>query len=85
MKTFLRGLYISISICAGLFALVAVGYGTVGLAVAVTSKGGGFVGEEDFYRSALLLISLAALVMGALSGAGSYVFWRLWRGRAVQR
>jgi hypothetical protein len=81
MEALPRVILILVLISTGLFAVVAVGYGVFGVFLALSSKGGGFVGEEGFYASALFFVSLIALAVGAVAGIVSYVCWALWSRR----
>lgn len=62
---------------SGLFAVAAVGFGVMGVILALSSDGGGFVGEKGFYASALFLVSLGVIAIGAVSGIAAYVCWAL--------
>lgn len=81
MKKFLTVILVLVAVITGLYAVFGLGYGIFGTILALTSTGGGFVGEEDFYRSALLLVSLVMLLTGGLAGVISYVCWTRYRRR----
>ena len=78
MKGFFRLILMLITVTAGLFAIVAVGFGTFGGVLALTSNSG-FVGEGDFYASALIFFSLISIGAGAAAGIVSYACWTWWR------
>ncbi len=75
MKVFARVILVLVGAVTGLCAITAVGYGTLGVFVVLFLSNPGFVGEGDFYASALLLISLAMMATGAVSGIVSYICW----------
>ncbi len=66
-----------IAAVSGLFAVTAVGFGVFGVVLALSSDGGGFVGEEGFYASALFLVGLGYIVAGVVSGIAAYMCWAL--------
>ena len=66
-----------VAVVTALYAIAGAGFGIFGVVVALSVRNGGFVGEEFFYASALLLISLAVIATGLVSGVISYVCWKL--------
>jgi hypothetical protein len=69
-----------VGVVAGLLAIAGIGYGAVGVFVVLFFSNSGFVGEGDFYASILLLLSLAAFVIGGSAGFITYLCWvRLYR------
>ncbi|MBI5247885.1 MAG: hypothetical protein HY912_00185 [Desulfomonile tiedjei] len=80
LKNFLRVFLILLASAAGLLAIFAIGCGIFGVILALSSTDGGFVGEKDFYASALFLASLVMLVGGLVAGIISYVLWQRWKG-----
>jgi hypothetical protein len=72
---------ILVAVTTGVFAILAFGYGAFGAFIALSSKGGGFVGEEGFYASALFFLGLIMMAAGGAAGIISYLCWtRLNRG-----
>jgi hypothetical protein len=59
LKNLLRVILMLFASAAGLFAVFAIGYGILGVILVLSSTDGGFVGEKDFYASALFLPSHA--------------------------
>ena len=75
MKVLSRVIFMLVAAVAGLFAIAAFGYGAFGIFIALSSKGGGFVGEEGFYASALFFLGLVMMAAGAVAGIISYLCW----------
>lgn len=83
MKVLSRVILMLVAATAGLFAIATLGYGTFGVFLALSPRGGGFVGEEGFYSSALFFVSLLMIAAGAAAAIISYVCWARWnRSRA---
>lgn len=77
MKMLSRCILILVAVTTGLFAILAFGYGAFGVILALSPRGGGFVGEEGFYASALFFLGLLMMAAGAAAGFISYLFWTL--------